>query len=385
MQTTSVISVSPSFTAHSSNNLADIAARVVQEFRNENGHDDIYDDFTDDGNQFYVPADDENLKENEADEDEDGEFEFDVVRIQSHSSPVSADEIFSNGEILPRYPLFDRSLLLDDDDVPNFYKIDGKSDANKSKPSSPVVRVPLRKLFSEERDSPSCSSSEADDLDGITPGTYCIWKPKAESPERCKKSNSTGNTSKRWRFRNLLHRSNSDNNFSSSKDASVVVFSPVTATKKRSEKVKKVEKTSKVAVADGDDDGEITTTTVTIENNPANKMNKGDLQNAVAGKFTGGGGDAWCFVMGPEMALEEKLKGFLQNKNTIPSFDISITSPPPSPWLHPSRLESRFHRFMLRSISAPTNAGKLHFFDRFLLLRTLLHFFDRFMLLQTLK
>ncbi|XP_024976669.1 uncharacterized protein LOC112514427 [Cynara cardunculus var. scolymus] len=273
MQSNSVISVSPSFTAHSSNNLADIAARVVQEFRHENGEDDIYDDFPDDGNQFYVPSDDEKLKENDEDSDEDGEFEFDVVRTQSHSSPVSADEIFSNGEILPRYPLFDRSLLLDDD-VPNFYKISDDSNAN-SKPS-PVVRVPLSKLFSEERDSASCSSSETDDLDGITPGTYCIWKPKAESPGRCKKSNSTGNTSKRWTFRNLLHRSNSDNNFAASKDASIVVFSPVTATKKRAEKVKKAEKTSKVAVADGDDDGDMTTTTtVTIENNPANKTNKG--------------------------------------------------------------------------------------------------------------
>lgn len=270
MHSTSVISVAPSFTAHSSNNLADIAARVVQEFRNENGHDDIYDDLTDDGNQFYVPAGDQKLKENEV--DSDGEFEFAVVRTQSHSSPVSADEIFSNGEILPRYPLFDRSLLLDDD-APNFDKVSDNSNAN-SKPS-PVVRVPLRKLFSEERESASCSSSEADDLDGITPGTYCIWKPKAESPERCKKSNSTGNTSKRWKFRNLLHRSNSDNHFSAGKDASVVVFNPVTATKKRAEKVKKVEKTSKVAVADGDDDGETTTIPVTIENNPANKMNKG--------------------------------------------------------------------------------------------------------------
>lgn len=270
-----MITVSPSFTGHSSNNLADIAARVVEEFRKENGHDeddDIY-NCTDDGNQFYNPVDGdvdgnrtEKLKENEEESDEDGEFEFAVVSRQFDSSPVSADDIFSNGEIVPRYPLFDRSLLLDD--VSDMNKVADKSATN-SKPS-PVVRLPLRKLFSEERDLASCSSSEADDLDGISPGTYCIWKPKAESPGRCKKSNSTGNTSKRWTFRNLLHRSNSDRNFSAVKDAPIVVYSPLSPTKKITEKVKKGEKTAKVAVAD--DDGE--PAPVTYENNPANNTNK---------------------------------------------------------------------------------------------------------------
>ncbi|KAL4566595.1 hypothetical protein LXL04_030714 [Taraxacum kok-saghyz] len=274
MQSSSVITVSPSFTGYSSNNLADIAARVVEEFRNENGcdeDDEIY-NFTGDGNRYYTPVDGEvdgtvteKLKENEEESDEDGEFEFAVVCKPFDSSSVSADEIFSNGEIMPRYPLFDRSLLLDE--VSDF---DNKSETN-SKPA-PVVRAPLRQLFSEERDSPSCSSSEADDLDGVTPGTYCIWKPKVESPGTCKKSNSTGNTSKRWKFRNLLHRSNSDRNFSSSKDthAPIVIYSPLTTSNKKIEKVKKVEKSAKVAVAD--DDGE--PAPVTFENNSANKTNK---------------------------------------------------------------------------------------------------------------
>ncbi|CAI9283861.1 unnamed protein product [Lactuca saligna] len=281
MQPSSVITVSPSFTSHSANNLADIAARVVEEFRNENGgdeDDDIYNFTADDGNEFYIPVNGdldgtrtEKMKENEeeSDEDEEEEFEFAVVCKQFDSSSVSADEIFSNGEIIPRYPLFDRSLLLDD--VPDFNQVAEKSETNSPSKPSPVVRLPLRKLFSEERDSPSCSSSEADDLDGITPGTYCIWKPKVESPGRCKKSNSTGNTSKRWKLRNLLHRSNSDRNFSTSKDASMVVFSPLTTTtKKKTEKVKKVENTAKVAVAE--DDGE--PAPVTYENNSAIKTSK---------------------------------------------------------------------------------------------------------------
>ncbi|KAL7245605.1 hypothetical protein ACSBR2_000855 [Camellia fascicularis] len=69
--------------------------------------------------------------------------------------------------------------------------------------------------FLKDRDPPSCSSSEADELDGVLAGTYCIWKPKSDSSavakslERCKKSSSTG-SSKRWMFRDLLYRSNID-------------------------------------------------------------------------------------------------------------------------------------------------------------------------------
>nr|GMD86846.1 uncharacterized protein LOC109155132 isoform X1 [Ipomoea batatas] len=39
--------------------------------------------------------------------------------------------------------------------------------------------LPLRKLFTEECETQSsCSSSEADELDGVPAETYCIWRPK---------------------------------------------------------------------------------------------------------------------------------------------------------------------------------------------------------------
>ncbi|KAF5807115.1 hypothetical protein HanRHA438_Chr05g0239001 [Helianthus annuus] len=271
MHFTSMNSISPSFTGNSSSNLADIAARVVEEFRNQNNdeEDNIY-SFTEDANQVYVHENDrsdrnytENLKRNEEEEEEEGdeeEFEFAVVCRNPSLSPVSADEIFSNGEILPRYPLFDRSLLLND----------VVSDQSDKISVTESVRQPLGKLFKEERESASCTtSSEADNLAGVTPGTYCIWKPKEESPERCKKSNSTGNTSKRWRLRNLLQRSNSDSRMTSGKHAPVADFGNFPATKKKGEKVKKVDKTAKVAGAD--DDGELTS--VTDEIKSANKGN----------------------------------------------------------------------------------------------------------------
>lgn len=208
-QFTSMSSISPSFTSYSSNDLSDIAARVVAEFRNDNSENDIY-------NFLDIEPDIEeesNKKEEKEKEDQsDEEFEFEVLCKESNSLNISADEIFYNGEIIPRYPLFDQSLLNEDVLVSDSIQF-------------PVVnrkRNQLRKLFNEERETPSCSSSETDDLDGVSPETYCIWKPKEESPEICKKSNSTGNISKRWKLRNLLRRSNSDRNFSASKDEFVL-------------------------------------------------------------------------------------------------------------------------------------------------------------------
>ncbi|KAM1035818.1 hypothetical protein ACFX2F_039009 [Malus domestica] len=67
-------------------------------------------------------------------------------------------------------------------------------------------------MLEEERETESCSSSEADDLENLPPGTYCEWAPPKSSPgqRRCNKSSSAGSSSKRWKFWNLLHRSSSD-------------------------------------------------------------------------------------------------------------------------------------------------------------------------------
>ncbi|KAK4735430.1 hypothetical protein R3W88_009691 [Solanum pinnatisectum] len=204
-------SQSPSFNSYSNKNLAEIADRVVQEFRAENGTDEEF--FVDDDGGLSCFESGRRLNENEEeqgneDEDED-EFEFSFVK-QSEISPVAADEIFYNGQIRPIYPLFNRDLLSD--------LMNGRSNSNSTseeissaRPKS--IRLPLRKLFMEEEREAnfSCSSSEADDLEGIPEGTYCTWRPKPEekSAGSCKKSSST-DSSKRWKFRDLLYRSNSD-------------------------------------------------------------------------------------------------------------------------------------------------------------------------------
>ncbi|KAI3759388.1 hypothetical protein L6452_07164 [Arctium lappa] len=296
MKSSTVIGISPSFTSHSSTNLADVAARVVEEFRHENGddYDDIFNfngyDHDYDDSQFAVPADEkpdtntppQKLKDENSDtdndDDDDDEFEFAVVSSHVNSS----DQIFSQGHISPRYPLFDRSLLLDHVD-PNLVTVVNGSPETDPKPSL-VVRLPLRKLFSEERDFSSMSSSEADELDGANPGTYCVWKPKSESPEKCKKSNSVGNSSRRWKFRDILYRSNSDG-----KDSPFLFFKPLISTNKKinNEKVKKVEKSAKVASAVGDGGS-------AVAPDPANKAENGGSRRrsylpsgqALVGAFT---------------------------------------------------------------------------------------------------
>nr|GME13269.1 uncharacterized protein LOC109150784 [Ipomoea batatas]GME18240.1 uncharacterized protein LOC109150784 [Ipomoea batatas] len=183
MPVSSVISPSSkSFCSYSNTNLADIAARVVEELRVENENESEF--FEDD--VFSGPESDREVVgggvgKEETKEDGDGdeeEFEFEFVTGDAVFSPISADEIFYDGQIRPVYP----------------------------------IRLPLRKLFSKEREAQSsCSSSEADEMDGIPPGTYCVWRPKAAPAEKSspKKSNSTG-WSKRWKLRDLIHRSNSE-------------------------------------------------------------------------------------------------------------------------------------------------------------------------------
>ncbi|KAL6960596.1 hypothetical protein U1Q18_038360 [Sarracenia purpurea var. burkii] len=132
--------------------------------------------------------------------DNDDDFEFALVRS---NRDVTADEIFRGGEVRQIFPVFSRDILYNDD-----HDRDDTADVS-------TLRLPLKKLFienREERDPPSSSSSEADELEGIAPGTYCVWKPELveASPSRCKKSSSTGSASKRWKIRDLLRRSNSE-------------------------------------------------------------------------------------------------------------------------------------------------------------------------------
>ncbi|XVF14099.1 hypothetical protein REPUB_Repub09cG0028000 [Reevesia pubescens] len=181
---TSELSFCPSFNSYSSDNnkLVDIAATVSRDFQS----DAVLDD--------------------------DEEFEF-VNNLPQTSS---------------YFPIFNRDLLLKEDEE--------------------AIRIPLRNLFIGDGDLPSSSSSsEADELEGLPTESYCVWKPKQSpesSPNRCKKSKSTGSSSsKRWRLiKDLLKRSNSDSKVSSSSSV-FLNFDKNSIEKKNEEKVS--EKTAK--------------------------------------------------------------------------------------------------------------------------------------------
>ncbi|KAG1366301.1 hypothetical protein COCNU_13G000910 [Cocos nucifera] len=115
------------------------------------------------------------VEEQDGDDNSSDDFEFAFAARDPEAEPsITADEIFSNGRILPSYPVFDRNLLL-----------------------SPAAET--------ERSSSSSASSEAE----AAVGEYCVWSRR--SAEQCKKSASTGSTARRWRLRDLMAgRSHSD-------------------------------------------------------------------------------------------------------------------------------------------------------------------------------
>ena len=167
------LSLCPSFNSYSSDRLADTAARVSTEFA-KLGLESSDDFHGSDGNR-------RNDNENE-----DDDFEF-------VSFSTAGDEVLLNRPIGPVFPVFNRDLLRSTDSDDRL----GHEDEIPCPPSSS-----------------SEASSEADELDGIPAGTYCVWTPNRvpATPGRCKKSKSTGSASKRWSlsFRELLRRCNSD-------------------------------------------------------------------------------------------------------------------------------------------------------------------------------
>uniref|UniRef100_A0A6N2LAY4 DUF1645 domain-containing protein n=1 Tax=Salix viminalis TaxID=40686 RepID=A0A6N2LAY4_SALVM len=129
-------------------------------------------------------------------EEEEEDFEFAVLsEPEPQFCPITADDIFYNGQIRPFYPLFNTKLLLDDQEsLPK-----SKTATNSAQATKKPNRMPLRKLFYEDRE------------------TFSAWnllrvdaKEGRGSPGSCKKSSSTGSNSKRWKLKDLLHRSNSD-------------------------------------------------------------------------------------------------------------------------------------------------------------------------------
>ncbi|KAI4343755.1 hypothetical protein L6164_011064 [Bauhinia variegata] len=198
------LSPSPSFSSYSSEALAEITNRVIQEFRTD--HHSVSDRTLFASWDSDVSLDD--LDGGGADDNDD--FEFAFVCREPESSPVSADDIFYNGQIRPVYPVFDRNFLFGHHPgfAPRNDSVAYACPAPTAKETSPAPvrrhRLPLRKLMFEERETGS-STSEANG-DGLTPGTYCMWSPKSAA-KPCDKSNSTGSASKRWKLRDLLIRS----------------------------------------------------------------------------------------------------------------------------------------------------------------------------------
>ncbi|KAL5221723.1 hypothetical protein ABZP36_026436 [Zizania latifolia] len=123
-----------------------------------------------------------------SEEESDGEFEFPFVGRETNGGGV-ADELFAEGRIRAFYPVFGRVL----DDAP-----------------VPERRPRLGRLFHEESrnssvgstSSSSSAATDAADLDGVSPDSYCLWIPgssPASSPSRSqRKSGSTGSLA-RWR------------------------------------------------------------------------------------------------------------------------------------------------------------------------------------------
>ncbi|XP_038999744.1 uncharacterized protein LOC120125380 isoform X8 [Hibiscus syriacus] len=137
------------------------------------------------------------LKDEEPDkeeEEEEEEEEFSFVCLSPDGSPISADDLFQDGQIRPIFPLFNQDLLFPDE----------HGTVMRTEEGDVALPPQVRKVFVE--DSTDTTSSEP-------AGPYCEWRGaktvEEASPNTCRKSNSTG-FSKLWRFRDLKLRCNSD-------------------------------------------------------------------------------------------------------------------------------------------------------------------------------
>ncbi|KAF1861602.1 hypothetical protein Lal_00025985 [Lupinus albus] len=134
--------------------------------------------------------DDQN-HEQEEEEEEEEEEEFTFMFTSPDGSPISADDVFENGQIRPVFPVFDQNILFTDGN-------DGASG----------IRSPIKKVFVHKIDNSPLSTAAESSKSGpelpTTADSYCEWTPKSAV-----KSNSTG-FSKLWRFKEHMLRSNSD-------------------------------------------------------------------------------------------------------------------------------------------------------------------------------
>lgn len=212
------ILVSPSFNSYSSDNIAQIASNVCQELhkldlcsRSEEEEEDNPSPSSQLQTSSSQPEDPIGIPN-------DDEFEF----VSLYQTGAKNASLFNGAPIGPVFPVFNRDLLSDYED--HHVRISSTHNDNDNDDGGPRR--------------PSCSSSEADELERVPEGTYCVWTPKDAVPEtssRCKKSKSTGSSSKRWRYLKdvLLRRSNSESN----KDSSFLLLSPLSPSSNNSKKL----------------------------------------------------------------------------------------------------------------------------------------------------
>ncbi|EYU17667.1 hypothetical protein ABFS82_04G169900 [Erythranthe guttata] len=182
MQMDDLISICPSFNSYSNCGIAAAASRTADEFNS----DEFSDEF-----RFENPA--AELRVTESDADDEIEFAF-VTRVSGSSSPITDHE-----KIRPVYPVFNRDLLVEEN---------GNRNGNSVSSEDPKIRISLRKLFTEERETAITRSppEEDDELDEAAAAeTYCMWRPKAAAAAEEEPYRNSCN-SKRWKLKTLLHR-----------------------------------------------------------------------------------------------------------------------------------------------------------------------------------
>ncbi|XP_030473628.2 uncharacterized protein LOC115691189 [Syzygium oleosum] len=194
MQASALLALCPSFGSYCPNEIAEIASRVMEAMAMDNS---LEEEPARGQPECEVPA---------AEQDEEGEasnFEFTFVDEGSElPAMVAADEIFYNGRIRPLCPVIHEAVM-SNIAIQNMDE-NGLNSRNLRKRT---LRVPLKKLMSEERDSfASCSSSEADELDGIAPEMYCAWTPRSPGapPTRPESKSNSAHHSKRWKLKDML-------------------------------------------------------------------------------------------------------------------------------------------------------------------------------------
>lgn len=281
--------VCPSFSTYSSVT-ADIADQVTREHLESQNDNRL--DSNDDDHRRYL-------------DDAENDFEFVAFRKAS-------DEVFFEGYAGPVFPIFNCDLVKSttESDTDGGIRHSGEDDDDDG--DAVALQFPMRKLLiSDEdrrRDPPSSSSSEVDDLDAIPAGTYCVWTPKSPqaSPNRCKKSNSTGSSSspsssKRWKLLDLLRRSNSEG-----KDTFVFLTPAKKKNKKKEEEEAKVEKSK--------------------ERRDSGKKNEIGGGGRVAGKKPPATVSAHesLYVRNREMRRVDKRRSFLPYKQDLVGFCASL-------------------------------------------------------------